>query len=136
MENIFDYADELGPAKIIHIYEPSVNLKAVLVVDNVAMGPSIGGLRMAEDVSTSECFRLARAMTMKNAAAGLRHGGGKSVLFGDPKMPKDQKEKLIRAMACSLADISEYIFGPDMGTDETRHERDALSRDPDWLWSD
>ena len=110
MENIFDYADELGPAKIIHIYEPSVNLKAVLVVDNVAMGPSIGGLRMAEDVSTSECFRLARAMTMKNAAAGLRHGGGKSVLFGDPKMPKDQKEKLIRAMACSLADISEYIL--------------------------
>ena len=118
MENTFKYADELGPAKIVYIHEPSINLKGILVVDNVAMGPSIGGLRMAEDVSTDECFRLARAMTMKNAAAGLRHGGGKSVLFGDPKMPAADKERLIRAMACYLAGNSEYIFGPDMGTDE------------------
>lgn len=118
MEEIFSFADELGPAKIIHLHEPSVSLKAILVVDNVAMGPSIGGLRMAPDVSTAECFRLARAMTMKNAAAGLRHGGGKSVLFGDPKMDKSRKEELIRAMACILADTHEYIFGPDMGTDE------------------
>ena len=118
MENVFDFADELGPVKIIHIHEPSIGLKAILVVDNVAMGPSIGGLRMAEDVSLEECFRLARAMSMKNAAAGLRHGGGKSVLFGDPKMPKDQKEQLIRALACILANTEEYIFGPDMGTDE------------------
>jgi glutamate dehydrogenase/leucine dehydrogenase len=39
------------------------------VIDNVAAGPSIGGLRMAEDVTVEECFRLARAMTLKNAAA-------------------------------------------------------------------
>ncbi len=110
--------DELGPTKIIHVYEPSVALKAVLVVDNVAMGPAIGGLRMAPDVSTEECFRLARAMTLKNAAAGLRHGGGKSVLYGDPKMPKADKQQLIRCVACALADVREYIFGPDMGTDE------------------
>jgi glutamate dehydrogenase (NAD(P)+) len=118
MEQVFEFADQLGPTKIIHVYEPSVNLKAILVVDNVAMGPSIGGLRMAEDVSTEECFRLARSMTLKNSAAGLRHGGGKSVMFGDPKMPKEEKEQLIRAMACALVDINEYIFGPDMGTDE------------------
>ncbi|MCK5668060.1 MAG: Glu/Leu/Phe/Val dehydrogenase, partial [Gammaproteobacteria bacterium] len=118
MEQIFKFSDELGPAKIVHLHEPSIGLKAILVVDNVAMGPSIGGLRMAEDVSTEECFRLARAMSMKNAAAGLRHGGGKSVLFGDPKMPKEQKEQLIRAMACALANNEDYIFGPDMGTDE------------------
>lgn len=41
---------------------------------------------MAEDVSTQECMRLARAMTFKNAAAGLPHGGDKAVLCGDPKM--------------------------------------------------
>ena len=118
MEDVFSFADELGPAKIIHVYEPSVSLKAVLVVDNVAMGPAIGGLRMAPDVSTRECFRLARAMSLKNAAAGLRHGGGKSVLYGDPKMDKAQKESRIRAFACSLRNTHEYIFGPDMGTDE------------------
>jgi glutamate dehydrogenase (NAD(P)+) len=118
MEDIFSYADELGPAKIIHVYEPSVNLKAVLVVDNVARGPSIGGIRMAEDVSTGECFRLARAMTFKNAAAGLPHGGGKIVVYGDPKMDKDQKQKILRALASSLRNEEDYIFAPDMGTDE------------------
>ncbi len=118
MDDGFKFVDELGPAKVVHVYEPSVSLRATLVVDNVAMGPAIGGLRMAPDVSTEECFRLARAMTLKNAAAGLPHGGAKSVLYGDPKMSKIDKEKLIRAFASSLRSVHEYIFGPDMGTDE------------------
>nr|WP_320050209.1 Glu/Leu/Phe/Val dehydrogenase [uncultured Desulfuromonas sp.] len=118
MEDIFKFYDDLGPTKILHIYEPELNLKAVLVVDNVAAGPSIGGLRMAPDVSTEECCRLARAMTLKNAAAGLAHGGGKAVLYGDPKMPREHKEQLIRCLANVLRDIKEYIVGPDMGTDE------------------
>jgi glutamate dehydrogenase (NAD(P)+) len=118
MGDVFSYADELGPNKIIHVHEPSIGLKGVLVVDNVAAGPSIGGVRMAADVTTEECVRLARAMTMKNAAAGLAHGGGKAVLYGDPKMPLEQKQQLIRGFANALRDIKEYIFAPDMGTDE------------------
>ncbi len=119
MEDVFGFADEFGPAKIIHVHEPSLGLKAVLVVDNVSRGPSIGGLRMAPDVSTVECFRLARAMTLKNAAACLPHGGGKSVLYGDPRMPRERKESLVRAFAHALRNEQDYIFGPDMGTDET-----------------
>ena len=119
MENVFAFADDLGPAKVIHVHEPSLGLKAVLVIDNVAVGPSIGGLRMAPDVSTAECARLARAMTLKNAAAGLPHGGGKSVLYGDPRMPAAQKQQLVRAFAYALRGERDYIFGPDMGTDET-----------------
>lgn len=111
--------DDLGPAKVIEVREPALGLRATLVVDNVALGPSIGGLRMASDVSNEECARLARAMTLKNAAAGLAHGGGKSVLFGDPRMPADRKERLIRAFAHALRNETDYIFGPDMGTDES-----------------
>ena len=118
-EDVFRLADDLGPAKVIHVYEPALALKAVLVVDNVACGPSIGGLRMAPDVSTEECARLARAMTLKNAAAGLAHGGGKSVLYGDPRTPRERKERLIRAFAHALRNEEDYIFGPDMGTDES-----------------
>jgi glutamate dehydrogenase (NAD(P)+) len=118
MESVFSLADELGPLKVIHVHEPSISLKGVLVVDNVAKGPSIGGVRMAADVTTEECARLARAMTFKNAAAGLPHGGGKAVLVGDPKMPKQQKETLIRGLACALREVEQYIFAPDMGTDE------------------
>lgn len=118
MDDCFRLADEFGPAKVIHVHEPSVGLRGVLVVDNVAAGPSIGGLRMATDATTEECARLARAMTLKNAAAGLPHGGGKSVILGDPKMARADKERLIRAFAQALRDIGDYIFGPDMGTDE------------------
>lgn len=111
--------DDLGPAKTIEIREPSLSLQATLVIDNVALGPAIGGLRMASDVSVEECARLARAMTLKNAAAGLTHGGGKSVLRGDPRMPRERKQALIRAFAHALRNETDYIFGPDMGTDET-----------------
>jgi glutamate dehydrogenase (NAD(P)+) len=114
----FPFSDALGPFKVIHISEPSIGLRAALVVDNVAAGPSIGGLRMAPDVSTGECFRLARAMTLKNAAAGLSHGGGKSVLWGDPGMDPDRKETLVRAFAAAIGSEETYIPGPDMGTNE------------------
>ena len=118
MSTPFDLADELGPYKVLHIHRPSVGLKAIVVVDNVAAGPSIGGTRMAPDVSLAECARLARAMTFKNAAAGLPHGGGKSVIFADPAMPVDKKETLVRAFAGAIADFIDYIPGPDMGTNE------------------
>ena len=117
--DIFSLADGLGPAKIIQVHEPRLGLNGILVIDNVAVGPSIGGLRMACDVSLEECARLARAMTLKNAAAALAHGGGKSVLVGDPRMGPGRKEQLIRGFAHALRNETDYIFGPDMGTDET-----------------
>lgn len=118
MNDLFQFADALGPAKIVHIHVPDVGLKAVVVIDNVARGPAIGGVRMAPDVGVEECFRLARAMTLKNAAAGLPHGGGKSVIAADPRMPAGQKERLMRAFADAIRDLTDYIPGPDMGTDE------------------
>jgi len=118
VEDVFRFADDLGPYRIVHIHQPAVGLRAVVAIDNVACGPSLGGVRMAPDVSTEEAFRLARAMTLKNAAAGLPLGGGKSVMFADPKMPIAQKERLIRAFASAIGELSDYIPGPDMGTDE------------------
>ncbi len=119
MKSVFDHADDLGPEKVVHIHNAAAGLRAIVVIDNVARGPSIGGARMAPDVSLEECARLARAMTLKNAAAGLRHGGGKSVIFADPGMPLEEKEALVRAFACAIGDLKDYIVGPDMGTNET-----------------
>jgi glutamate dehydrogenase (NAD(P)+) len=115
---MFRFADQLGPEKIVHIHEPRVGLKAIVVVDNTAAGPAIGGARMAPDVSVEECIRLARAMTLKNAAAGLAHGGAKSVIVGDPTMAHQDKERLVRAFAAAIRNLAEYIPGPDMGTNE------------------
>jgi len=118
-EDPFRFCDDLGPRRVFYVYEPALGLKAILVVDNVAAGPSIGGVRMAPDVSLEECARLARAMTFKNAAAGLPHGGGKAVIFADPAMDTDRKEQVVRAFARGIGPIDDYIAGPDMGTDET-----------------
>jgi len=118
MPDAFALADSLGPRKVVHIQAPSASLRAIVVIDNIACGPAVGGVRMAPDVGLEECFRLARAMTMKNAAAGLPHGGGKSVIVGDPKMAAADKERLIRAFAGAIRDLTDYIPGPDMGTDE------------------
>jgi glutamate dehydrogenase/leucine dehydrogenase len=56
-------------------------------------------------------------MTFKNAMASLPHGGGKSGIIADPKTVN--KEKVIRTFARGIKSLTEYIPGPDMGTDET-----------------
>ena len=46
MEDVFRFADDLGPLKLVHIHRSSIGLKAVVAIDNVACGPAIGGVRM------------------------------------------------------------------------------------------
>ncbi|MCP5178297.1 MAG: Glu/Leu/Phe/Val dehydrogenase [Pseudomonadales bacterium] len=113
------FADALGPEKIVRLHDGACGLNAILVIDNTAVGPSLGGVRMTLDGSEEECFRLARAMTLKNAMAGLAHGGGKSIILADPALPADGKRRLLLAFARAIRDIRDYIPGPDMGTNET-----------------
>jgi len=126
----FAFLDELGPEKVLEVYDPATGLKGFVVIDNVAAGPAIGGVRIAADVSREECFRLARAMTLKNAMAGLAHGGGKSAIVADPTMAPAEKIQLIRAFGHAIRDLEDYIPGPDMGTNEQymAHLRDVTGR--------
>jgi glutamate dehydrogenase (NAD(P)+) len=118
-EPLSTVCDELGPAKVVLLCDPAAGLEAAVVVDSLAAGPAIGGVRMAPDVTVSEVARLARAMTLKNLLAGLPHGGGKAGIVGDPQLPPAAKQQLLRAFARAIASLAEYIPGPDMGTDET-----------------
>ncbi|MEQ1903456.1 MAG: Glu/Leu/Phe/Val dehydrogenase [Pirellulaceae bacterium] len=120
-DSVFDiFADEWGPEKIVYIYEPRCGLRGIVVIDNSSIGPAIGGIRMTPTVNTQEVFRLARAMTWKNALAGIPHGGGKSGIIADPRqLTLEKKETLIRQFARGIETLNQYIPGPDMGTDET-----------------
>ena len=52
--------DELGPAKVVFL-RPCAGFEAVVVADNVALGPAIGGVPMRPDVTAGEVARLGRA---------------------------------------------------------------------------
>ena len=118
MESLCRTVDAYGPEAVVLLRHPDSGVCGVVVIDNTACGPAIGGVRMAPDVTVDEVARLARAMTLKNAAARLPHGGGKAGIIADPLMPAAEKERVIRWFAQSIRDLHAYIPGPDMGTDE------------------
>lgn len=121
--------DELGPYKVMFVRLPADCL-GIVVVDNVALGPAIGGLRMTTSVDAAEVARLARAMTIKSAASGLPYGGAKAGIVVPSELDKAEREPVIRAFAEAIRELNEYIPGPDMGTDETAMAwiRDEIGR--------
>lgn len=109
--------DGFGPEKIIKIYNPKLNVKGVLVLDNLSLGPGKGGIRMTETVNEEEVSRLARAMTWKNALAELPFGGAKSGITVDSKkISREKKEEIVRWFSRALKIVCPemYIAGPDM----------------------
>lgn len=113
--------DELGPAYIVETYDPQLEFTGYLVIDNLNLGVGKGGIRMTPDVSVLEVFRLARAMTFKNALAGLPFGGAKAGIAIDPqKITLEKKKAIIESFARSLKAFIPrlYIAGPDINTSE------------------
>ncbi len=109
--------DDFGPCKVIELYSPKEGVRGIVVIDNVALGPAVGGVRVTPTVTTEEIRRLARTMTLKNSIAGLPHGGAKAGIVADPADPR--KERIFRVFARMIRGLAEYIPGPDMGCDET-----------------
>jgi glutamate dehydrogenase (NAD(P)+) len=91
-----------------------------LVVDNLAMGlPSMGGIRMLPEVTPSVIHNLARGMTLKNAAANLPYGGGKSGIVAEGGLTPEQHQEVVRGWARLLFRYREiYLPGPDVGTND------------------
>ncbi len=119
--------DKWGPEKIVMVYDPKTGMKGFTVIDNTALGPAKGGIRLGSDVTLEEVFRLARTMTWKCALADLPFGGGKSGIIADPKV--ENKQEIVaafsRALKQEVPDL--YIAAPDMnmGENEMRTFADA-----------
>lgn len=108
--------DDIGPAKVIQLYSARERLHAVVVIDNIALGPAIGGVRVSQTVTVEEVCRLARTMTLKNSIAGLPHGGAKAGIMANPANPA--MERWFRIFARMIRNLTEYIPGPDLGCAE------------------
>lgn len=114
--------DEIGPEYVVEVYDPKLGFRGVLVIDNTNLGIGKGGIRMTPTVDSVEVWRLARAMTYKNALAGLPFGGAKSGISVDPrKISKEKKKEIVQSFARLLGPFipQKYIAGPDMNTTET-----------------
>ena len=113
--------DEFGPSKIIEVYNPKIGMRGFVVIDSTALGPGKGGIRMTPNVTPFEVFKLARAMTWKNALADLPFGGAKSGIIADDKKISEQKKKeIVEAFAEEMKIVAPkfYVAAPDMNMGE------------------
>jgi leucine dehydrogenase len=102
---------------------PRSGLTITVALHSSVLGPALGGCRVWTYPtwldSVSDALRLASAMTMKNAAAGLNAGGGKSVIRLAPGETLDADRRT--AALLDLGDVVEhfegrYLTAEDVGT--------------------
>ena len=104
---------------VVFCHDRESGLRAIIAVHDTTLGPALGGCRMwpygSEDEALEDVLRLSRGMTYKSAISGIDHGGGKSVIIGDPRT--DKTEALFEALGHFVNDQGgQYIIAEDVGT--------------------
>lgn len=120
--------------QVVFCQDKNSGLKAIIVIHDTTLGPSLGGVRMwpyeTETAAMEDALRLARGMTYKNAAAGLNLGGGKTVIIGDPK--KDKNPEMFRALGRYIQSLNgRYITAEDVGS--TVEDMDIIQKETDFV---
>ena len=114
---------ELEHERVLLVRGPRSGLQITVAVHSTRLGPALGGCRMwhygSGDEALADAMRLSAAMTLKNAAAGLAAGGGKSVIRVPADRPLDESER--RNALLDLGDAVEsfggsYNTAEDVGT--------------------
>jgi valine dehydrogenase (NAD+) len=111
--------DVSGFERVVIASDPPSGLRAIIAIHSTALGPALGGTRFHpyadDDAALHDVLDLARAMTAKNALAGLPHGGGKGVIVGDPRTDKTRERlEAYGRLVASLAGA--YVTACDVGT--------------------
>lgn len=85
----------LGHEQVVHCSDPSTGLVAIIAIHDTTLGPALGGCRFwpykDHKDALIDVLRLSRGMTYKASVAGLKLGGGKSVIIGDPEKLKSEQ---------------------------------------------
>lgn len=116
---IFEAMAKEGHEQLLFNYDRTSRLKAIIALHDTTLGPAQGGCRMwnyqCEDDAIIDALRLSKGMTYKCAAAELDYGGGKTVIWGDPK--RDKSEAMFRALGRYVEALKgRYKTGTDVGT--------------------
>lgn len=105
--------------QIVFCSDHSSGLRAIISIYSTALGPALGGTRFYpyadETAALTDVLNLSRAMAYKAACAGLDLGGGKAVIFGDPR--QDKNEALLQAYGRFVQSLGgRYYTACDVGT--------------------
>ena len=125
---------EFEHEQLLSLRDAESGLVVVIAFHSTALGPAVGGMRYRRYGSLSEAMvdalRLSRAMTLKNAAAGLDWGGGKLCVVDDGD--RTRREDRLRALARVLNELDgRYIVGKDVGA--TIPDMDILAESSRWV---
>jgi leucine dehydrogenase len=105
----------------LHVaHDRATGLRALIGLHDTRLGPAIGGCRVfpyaTEEEALHDVCRLARGMTSKAALAGLPHGGGKAVIWADPRRIPDRRV-LFHAFGRFVETLGgRYLTSADSGT--------------------
>ena len=110
---------------VVFCQDQATGLRGIIAVHNTTLGPAMGGLRMwpyaHEAAALTDALRLSRAMTLKNALAGINVGGGKAVIIGDARTGKS--EALLRRFGRFVHNLhGKYYTAEDVGMSEADME--------------
>ncbi len=94
-------------------------LKAVIALHNTILGPAAGGCRFwtyaNDEDALRDALRLSKAMSFKNAMAGLPLGGGKAVVWSE--RPVRDRTAFFSAFGRAVQSLKgRYITAEDVGT--------------------
>jgi glutamate dehydrogenase (NAD(P)+) len=120
--NITALEDRWGPEKVIRVYDPDIGMEGILCIDNTALGPGKGGMRIRAGVTPTEVFNLARTMTWKCALADLPFGGAKGGINADPYTIDKIKYMKSYARSISVFCPNQWVSAPDMNVGEREIE--------------
>ena len=118
MTDVFDDMIAASAHRVlIHHHAPS-GLRAITAIDDVVLGPGFGGIRTMAYASTADAMadaqRLAAAMTLKCAIAGLPAGGAKTVVIDHPGMNRPEAFRQLGRYIEDLGGL--YRCAGDLGT--------------------
>ena len=86
--NVLEQMADYGHEQLVFGRDERTGLKTIIAIHDTTLGPAVGGTRFwdykTEDDALYDVLRLSKGMSLKNAAAGLKLGGGKAVIIGDP----------------------------------------------------
>lgn len=118
MKALPELMDPAAASRCVLWRDATSGLCAVLVIDDLSLGPAAGGIRTRAypDLAAmiAEASALARAMTRKCALAGLHAGGAKAVVLDHPGLDRPAAFRRLGALVAELGGI--FRTAGDLGT--------------------